>query len=636
MSSYHERAEEQPAALPEQLDEPVIWLSAAQASTVAAHPGLAALGLALPCWAPQRLVGRALGHGPGGVDAAVAHLGRSYAWATEFENVHSFWRYDEPPLTIGGRVYAGSEAHYHAQKPQPWDKALWDRRKRRVMETAVRAKLAADPGGLRELLLATGQHPLLSLKRDAVWGFDPVTARGENLLAEIWMQLRAELQLKLDAPAAALAGLNNGTGAAPAPQANNVNENGDAMSRCEVLLFACSRSPELAITMGESFKPGWAEYIALHDLLASSTPFRMFDNSSWWDLHPSSHIDASPLTVDKIAEALRTHRPRVVHLGMHGDQTGFAMQWDGEKRCRVLRASDIRERLDLRGAIVVSSACSTGSVGLGEAVLAAGAIAYVAPRTKIPINRLGGFMSELLPRCARAISAADVRRCLEEALDAPSADGPTFREWYGSFFVFARDAPTLVLGISGCTRSGKSTLASALAEALGASKTAVIRQDRFASKRLAAQVESGWESTDSIDFKAFRDAVVEASKSKRFVIVEGFRTFASQPPGGVVDLLHHLVWIELSREACYERRMATMPVTEEDFDRHLWPRHDEYRRSCFGEGGPMPQLILDGAKPPTLLLRQVLVSLGLPAPAPAPPPSRPASAADGRVLGSPD
>ena len=382
---------EEPAALPEQLDEPVVWLSLAQASTVAAHPGLAALGLALPCWAPQRLVGRALGHGPGGVDAAVAHLGRSYAWATEFENVHSFWRYDEPPLTIGGRVYAGSEAYYHAQKPKPFDKTIWDRRKRSVMELAVRTKLEADPN-LRALLLATGRHPLLSLKRDAVWGFDPVTKRGENLLAEIWMQLRAEIQLKLDAPAAALAGLNN----------------------------------------------------------------------------------------------------------------------------------------------------------------------------------------------------------------------------------------ALVIGISGCTRSGKSTLASALAEALGASKTAVIRQDRFASKVLAAQAEGGWESTDSIDFKAFRDAVVEASKgSKRFVIVEGFRAFASRPPGGVVDLLHHLVWIELSREACYERRMATARVTEECFDRHLWPRHYEYWESCFGEG-PMAsgriKLVLDGTKPPTLLLKQVLVALGLPAPAPAPPP----------------
>ena len=43
--------------------------------------------------------------------------------------------------------------------------------------------------------------------------------------------------------AAALAGLNNGTGgAAPAPQANNVNENGDAMSEEEAIQEAIRRS----------------------------------------------------------------------------------------------------------------------------------------------------------------------------------------------------------------------------------------------------------------------------------------------------------------------------------------------------------------------------------------------------------
>ena len=42
----------------------------------------------------------------------------------------------------------------------------------------------------------------------------------------------------------------------------------------------------------------------------------------------------------------------------------------------------------------------------------------------------------------------------------------------------------------------------------------------------------------------------------------------------------------------------------------------------------MPQLVVDGTKPPTLLLRQVLVALGLPVPALAPPPpARPVSAA---------
>ena len=46
---------------------------------------------------------------------------------------------------------------------------------------------------LKDLLRATGTHPLLSVKSDAVWGFDPAAGGGQNLLAEIWMRVRAEL-----------------------------------------------------------------------------------------------------------------------------------------------------------------------------------------------------------------------------------------------------------------------------------------------------------------------------------------------------------------------------------------------------------------------------------------------------------
>ena len=83
-----------------------------------------------------------------------------------------------------------------------------------------------------------------------------------------------------------------------------------------------------------------------------------------------------------------------------------------------------------------------------------------------------------------------------------------------------------VIGISGCSRSGKSTLANALAEAFG-EHTAVICQDRFASARLMAQQESGWESSHSIEHARFHAAVVEAMRSSRhkFVVVEGFRAF---------------------------------------------------------------------------------------------------------------
>ena len=84
-----------------------------------------------------------------------------------------------------------SEAYYHAQKPEPFSDAAWDPVKAKVMEKGVRAKLAADPF-LKDLLLATHPHPLLSLKPDVVWGFDPKVG-GENLLAGIWMRVREEL-----------------------------------------------------------------------------------------------------------------------------------------------------------------------------------------------------------------------------------------------------------------------------------------------------------------------------------------------------------------------------------------------------------------------------------------------------------
>ena len=179
-------------ALPATLhDGPLVYLSAAQAPVCAKHAELAVLQL--PCWVPQVVIGQTLGHSHDGVSAAVASLGgKSYVWATEFENVHSLWHYDEPAIFVDGQQYSCSEAYYHAQKPKPWDKAAWDTQKEAVMEAAVRAKLAADPR-LATLLRATGGRPLLSLKCDAVWGFDPAKGHGENLLAGIWMRLREEL-----------------------------------------------------------------------------------------------------------------------------------------------------------------------------------------------------------------------------------------------------------------------------------------------------------------------------------------------------------------------------------------------------------------------------------------------------------
>jgi len=113
-------------------------------------------------------------------------------WATEFENVHSLWRYDEPALVIDSIEYTSAETYYHFQKPDPFDAQLWESIKCQVMRVALLAKLDVDPA-LRALLRATKGHPLLAVKSDTYWGVDAING-GRNRLAELWMELRDEIE----------------------------------------------------------------------------------------------------------------------------------------------------------------------------------------------------------------------------------------------------------------------------------------------------------------------------------------------------------------------------------------------------------------------------------------------------------
>ena len=83
----------------------------------------------------------------------------------------------EPSVIVSGKQYACSEHAYRAQKPKPFDQAVWDKRKVDVMLEAVLSKFrAVDASGdsLRGLLLSTHPHPLLAIKGDTFWGFNPV------------------------------------------------------------------------------------------------------------------------------------------------------------------------------------------------------------------------------------------------------------------------------------------------------------------------------------------------------------------------------------------------------------------------------------------------------------------------------
>ena len=179
------------ATFPQVLDEPRIYLSAAQGGVCSNLPALS--HLVLPGWVKLSLVSDALVFGQTGINLALRHTqGVPWLWATEFENVHSTWRFEEPRITIYGQGYPDCEAYYKAEQAKlpisDENQVRWDTMKVEVMTRAVTAKFQKSAEA-RQLLISTHPFPLLSIKPDAFWGFDPVSG-GQNMLAQILMDLR--------------------------------------------------------------------------------------------------------------------------------------------------------------------------------------------------------------------------------------------------------------------------------------------------------------------------------------------------------------------------------------------------------------------------------------------------------------
>eukprot|EP00931_Biecheleriopsis_adriatica_P001219 TRINITY_DN101503_c0_g1_i1.p1 TRINITY_DN101503_c0_g1~~TRINITY_DN101503_c0_g1_i1.p1 ORF type:complete len:250 (+),score=24.17 TRINITY_DN101503_c0_g1_i1:69-818(+) len=179
--------------------QPYYYLSDRQRRFCEKSSILAPYAKHLPGWVPHRHVADALGHSQSGIEAVLPMPmlnGRPYVWATEFENVHSFWKFSEQRLEVDGVMYHCSEDFFHKQKPKPFDSKVWNGLgpglglRDQVMDIAVRRKF--QNAELRQLLVATYPHPLLSIKGDSYWGVLP-SGRGENRLAVLLESLRMEL-----------------------------------------------------------------------------------------------------------------------------------------------------------------------------------------------------------------------------------------------------------------------------------------------------------------------------------------------------------------------------------------------------------------------------------------------------------
>ena len=178
--------------LPKLLGEPLIYLSARQRAVCRKHSKLKSIADHLPGWVSQAVVASAFGKSKRGIRTALAITGnKAWVWATEFENVHTTWKYPEQRITVDGTSFPDSEFYYHSCKPTPFDNEKWLSMRYQVMDQAVKAKLQSSKE-VRELLIQTHPHPLISIKDDEYWGVHPVYG-GMNALAEIYEKHRKNL-----------------------------------------------------------------------------------------------------------------------------------------------------------------------------------------------------------------------------------------------------------------------------------------------------------------------------------------------------------------------------------------------------------------------------------------------------------
>ena len=179
-----------------------------------------------------------------------------------------------------------------------------------------------------------------------------------------------------------------------------------------------------------------------------------------------------------------------------------------------------------------------------------------------------------------------------------------------------------VIGVSGCTRCGKGTLAKGLRDALkgdvavgvvsilntgaraDSSLVQVLGQDDYYDMRLVSKAPSGWEDSSALRHADLRQDLSDVRKARvaQYIVVEGFRAFHDPELTAQMDLM---IWLNLDKAECYTRRQRTKRVPKTVFEEHLWPRHEEYQHDVQ-ERLSSSLHVLDGRQSPEVVLEAVL------------------------------
>jgi len=201
------------------IDEPMFFLGLNQ--LVIAKQLFGERAPVLPSWVPQEEISKSLFKEAGvtAIKYVRIHQGDDFVWATEFSNIHEKFSFAERHIDVDGITYASSEHYFQLQKlvgtkNEPLIRNFsmeqdvykiynfcrsnklrsdWEEVKLEIMERGVFEKFSTQED-LKELLLSTGNLPLVQVKpNDGFWS----TGRdgdGKNALGVILMSVRDRLR----------------------------------------------------------------------------------------------------------------------------------------------------------------------------------------------------------------------------------------------------------------------------------------------------------------------------------------------------------------------------------------------------------------------------------------------------------
>lgn len=150
-----------------------------------------------------------------------------------------------------------------------------------------------------------------------------------------------------------------------------------------------------------------------------------------------------------------------------------------------------------------------------------------------------------------------------------------------------------VIGIAGCTNSGKTTLSRTLSEMLSKEdmRTAFIGQDTFYYRkedvdRIASSADPNilyynYDTTKALNVEGFLSSIRKAIGENDFVIVEGNMILEIEP---IRQLLQRAVFVTLNRDLCEQRR-AKRSYNPPDLPGYLeevvWPAYERHFANAY-------------------------------------------------------